>query len=80
MNLEKLANLDNVSLDLEATHPTTGNKIKDTFCHDWGKGRPVVEGLIEVVKNPIVKLLIRLVLNLGDGVKAKICPAPEITE
>jgi len=73
----KLENLDieNVSLDLDATHPHTGEKIKETFCKDWGSARPVVEGLIEVVKNPFVKILIRLVLTLGDMIKGKICTA-----
>lgn len=79
MNLEKLANLDNVSLDLEATKESTGEKIKDTFCNDWGTARPVVENLVNLVKNPIVKLIINIVLSIGDGIKGKICPAP-VTE
>lgn len=76
MNLEKLANLENVSLDLEAIHPSTGGKIKATFCDDWGKARPTVENLLQFVKNPIVKLIIQIVLSVGDGIKGKICPTP----
>lgn len=35
MDLKKLVDLDDVSLNLDAVHPESGEKVKDVFCGSW---------------------------------------------
>lgn len=71
MNLNKLKDLDNVSLDMEAEH--NGEKAKEVFCNYWEGTRRGLELLMAMVKNPIAKGIIMIVLAVGDGVQNKIC-------
>lgn len=72
MKLEKLANLENVSLDLEAQE-SNGEKAKDVFCDHWGQSKRGLTLVLVIVKNPIVKLIVNIVIAIGDGIESKIC-------
>lgn len=72
MNLEKLTNLENVSIDLEATE-SNGEKAKDVFCDHWGNSKKGLTLVLLIVKNPIVKLVVNIVIAVGDGIASKIC-------
>lgn len=73
MRLRDLENLENVSVDLDAVHPETKHPLKDNFCNDWDKARVVLENIVIFVKNPIVKLIINIVIGIGNGIQNKIC-------
>ncbi len=75
MNLEKLMDLENVSLDMDAVHPVTGEKAADVFCTGWPATKKGLELTQSIVKNVIVRAVIGIVIVLGDGISAKICPA-----
>ncbi len=81
MRLKDLENLDNVSIDLEAIHPESKTPLKDGFCSEWDKARLTLESIVIFVKNPIVKLIINIVIGVGNGIQSRICEEkPEITE
>ena len=71
MKLEKLFEMENVSIDLEATHE--GKPAKEIFCDYWETTRTGIELIGAFVKNPIVKLIVRILITVGDGISEKIC-------
>lgn len=71
MKLEKILSLENVSLDMEAK--ADGKKAKDIFCDKWDNAKESLQLIVVMVKNPIAKLIITIVMALGDGIQAKIC-------
>lgn len=74
MKLEKILSLENVSLDLDATTPDEKHKAKDLFCNKWDEAR-IALGLMEmIVKNPIAKFIIHIIMNVGDGIQDRVCP------
>jgi len=72
-NLEQLMDIDRVSIDEEAVHPDTGEKVKDVFCSHWEQSRKGLELLQIAVKNPIVQLIIFAILTLGNGLNKRFC-------
>lgn len=74
MKLEKILRLENVSVDTEATYE--GKPVKETFCDHWKEARIGLELIGTVVKNPIAKLIVNIVINIGDGINEKFCPTP----
>lgn len=73
MRLKDLENLENVSINLDAEHPETKHPLKDTFCSEWDKARLTLESIVIFVKNPIVKLIINIVIGIGNGIQGRIC-------
>lgn len=73
MRLKDLENLDNISMDIDAIHPESKQPLKDTFCSEWDKARAVLESIVIFVKNPIVKLIINIVIGVGNGIQGRIC-------
>ena len=73
MRLKDLENLENVSLNLEAEHHN-GEKAKDIFCEHWANSKKGLELVYTMVKNPVVKLIVTIVIAVGDGIQSKICP------
>ena len=71
MRFKDLENLENVTLDLEAKDES--HKVKDIFCEHWAQSRKGLQLVTLMVKNPIVKLIVNIVINIGDGIKDKIC-------
>jgi hypothetical protein len=48
-------------------------KVKETFCEYWPTTK---EGLLlfqRVVKNPIVKFIVGIVITVGDNIKLTFC-------
>ena len=43
------------------------------FCELWPGGKQALQALLEVVKNPIAKAAINIVVAAGDAVSGKIC-------
>lgn len=76
MNLLKPESFEDVSIDMDA--PSTieehkGEKAKDFFCSHWDNGKKALLLAHDMVKNPIVKLIIKCCLFLGDGIQERIC-------
>jgi len=61
-----LTNAENISLDQNSTH-------QPRFCQLWPMGKQALEALREVVKNPIAKAAIGIVITAGDAVAGQIC-------
>ena len=74
MRLEKLFKMENVSLDLEANVEGQDTKAKDLFCDKWDEAKGALLLIQAIVKNPIVKLIVLIVISVGDGIKEKVCP------
>jgi hypothetical protein len=62
-------NFDNVSFE-----ENTEEK-QNAFCGIWETAKPALELLTTIIKNPIVKFVIGLVITVGDRVKEKVCPS-----
>lgn len=73
MKLEKILKLENISIDFEAK-AEGGSKAKEIFCDKWDEARAALDLIVLMVKNPIVKLIVTLVIAVGDGIKTKVCP------
>lgn len=73
MNLKQLQNLDNVSIDMDAEHKK-GERARDIFCENWANSKKGLELVYAMVKNPIVKMVVTIVIAVGDGIEGKICP------
>jgi len=66
MNTEEiLKNADNISL----TDAANSSKL----CAIWPEVKAGLQLLINVIKNPIVKLSIDAIIAAGDAITAKIC-------
>lgn len=71
-HLEKLGNLEDVSI--ESNVKINGEDAQQLFCKNWDAAKKALESAQGMVKNPIVKMIIGIIINVGDGLKAK-CPA-----
>jgi hypothetical protein len=70
MNIFKPESFEDVSINLEA-ESTTEEKKGD----HWQSGKVALQLAHDMVKNPIVKLIIRCCIYLGDGIEERICKA-----
>lgn len=75
MRLRDLDNLENVSLDFEVKDDK--HRVRDIFCEHWAQSKKGLHLASLMVKNPIVKLIITIVMNIGDGISEKICGGTE---
>ena len=48
--------------------------IKDVFCKGWPTARKVIEALLKIVTNPIAKLVLTIVEEIGDIAQKVFCP------
>ena len=48
--------------------------IKDIFCKGWPAARAVIEALLKIVTNPVVKAILTLVEDIGDAAQKAFCP------
>ncbi|MBI1305543.1 MAG: hypothetical protein GC181_02885 [Bacteroidetes bacterium] len=71
LNLEKLSNLEDVSLDQDAL--IHGERAKNIFCASWPTAKKVLEALATIIKNPGLKIIIKAVIALGEGFASKYC-------
>lgn len=78
MNIFKPESFEEVSINLEAPSPVEehkGEPAKNFFCEYWINGKQALELAHTMVKNPIVKLIIKCCIFLGDGIENRICKA-----
>jgi hypothetical protein len=76
MNLFKPESFKNISIDYEAPSSYEEHKkepAKDFFCEYWVNGRIALQLASDMIKNPIVKLIIKCCLFLGDGIYERVC-------
>lgn len=69
--LEKLANLEDVSIDTEAEH--NGEKIKEMYCNHLPFAIKGHEMALAVVKNPFAKIIIQLAITLLTAIGKRFC-------
>ena len=77
MRLNDLNNLENVSLDMDATSHT-GERVTEVFCDNWENSKKGLELVSAMVKNPIVKLIVNIVIGVGDGIQQRICTPTDL--
>ena len=73
--LEKLANLEDVSIDTEATY--NGEKVKDVFCAHLPYAIKGHEMALEVIKNPFAKIIITIAIALLTAIGKNFCEETE---
>ncbi len=76
MNILNPESFEDVSINMDA--PATienhkGEKAKDFFCEYWVSGKVALQLAHDMVKNPIVKLIIKCCIFLGDGINERVC-------
>jgi hypothetical protein len=69
--LEKLSKLENVSVDLNSS--VKGKSAMSLFCENWDNAKLALSAIAAMVKNPVVKLIITIVVSVGDGIRSKVC-------
>ncbi len=47
---------------------------QNAFCGIWDTAKPALELMEAIIKNPIVKFVIGLIIQVGDRIKEKVCP------
>jgi hypothetical protein len=62
-----------ISLRNNITLEKTTEASQGKFCEIWPKAKEGLELLQKVIKNPIAKLAIEIVIAAGDAVSKKIC-------
>jgi hypothetical protein len=81
MNILKPESFEDVSIDLDASAPAEVHhegKAKDFFCDHWNDGKALMLAR-EMVKNPIVKMIITCCIYLGNGIKKKVCNCEQVS-
>lgn len=73
--LEKLANLEDVSINMEATH--NGERIKDIYCEHLPYAIKGHEMALEVIKNPFAKIIITIAIALLTAIGKNFCEEKE---
>lgn len=63
-----LENSDNISLEAVTTLDQ-----RPRFCDIWPNAKTGLEMLRDLVKNPVVKVVIGTVIAAGDAIAGKIC-------
>lgn len=71
--LEKLANLEDVSIDAEATY--NGEKVKELYCAHLPYAIKGHEMALQVVKNPFAKIIITIAISLLTAIGNRFCEA-----
>lgn len=69
--LEKLANLEDVSLDMEATH--NGEKVRELYCAYLPYTLKGLEMALQVVKNPFAKIIMQIAISLLTAIGGRFC-------
>lgn len=70
--LNQLGNFEDVSYDASA-ELANGASAKSIFCNGWPAAKVVLEAIAAMIKNPLVKIIINLVIKAGDALSNKIC-------
>lgn len=70
--LQKINDFEDISFDDQAT-TIKGKKAKEVFCKGWPSSKIVLEAIVSMVKNPIAKVIIGIVIKAGDALSTKIC-------
>ena len=76
--LEKLANLEDVSVDAEAIY--NGEKVKELYCAHLPYAIKGHEMALEVVKNPFAKIIIAIAIALLKAIGKNFCEEEKPTE
>jgi len=69
--MENIADFSNVSIDEQAR--LNGRSAKDIFCSSWPAAKTALEAIRAIVKNPIVKTAVGIIIAAGDGLSNRIC-------
>ena len=76
MNIFNPESFEEVSINIDAPSSVEEHKeqpAKNFFCENWVNGKIALQLAHDMVKNPIVKLIIKCCIFLGDGINDKIC-------
>jgi hypothetical protein len=68
------ADIERVEKELRADAAAAPQDAKNVFCESWPTARKVIEALLKIVTNPILKLILQAVEEVGDLLQKLICP------
>jgi len=63
--------MDTMNAKEISLHGTSNDHVN--FCKLWPAAKPGLEALVLIIKNPIVKGAINLIINAGDSISANVC-------
>lgn len=72
--LKALVNLEDINLN-EDVVLKGDQKAKDVFCEFWPAAKKALEAIKEMVKNPFIKIVIGIIIKVGDAIYEKKCGA-----
>lgn len=70
--LEKIENLEDITFDTQA-EMANGEKAKVIFCKGWSTTKVTLKAIEAIIKNPIIKVIIGIIIKAGDAFEAKNC-------
>ncbi len=70
--MDQLANLEGVTIDTNALL-ADGKNAKQIFCKGWPATKLVLESIATMIKNPVVKIVIGIIVKAGDALEVKTC-------
>lgn len=80
MNILNPESFEDVSIDLEATMPAEAEglssetvKAKDVICKMAPGAIVAISAAVEMVRNPIVKFVLKCAIFCLDGIRKKVC-------
>jgi hypothetical protein len=72
-NVLSAAEMSVLEKEFKADAAAAPDGIKDIFCKGWPAARAVIEALLKIVTNPVVKVVLKLVEDIGDAAYSH-CP------
>jgi hypothetical protein len=69
--LSELSKLENMSIDYDSS--VNGKSAKSLLCENWDAAKIALAAIESMVKNPIVKIVIGIIITVGNGIKGKFC-------
>ena len=66
--------LERLEKEIRADAAAAPQGIKDLFCKLWPDAKKAIDALLQIITNPIVKLILQGVEAVGDATQKAICP------
>lgn len=70
--VESIDKLEGISINAEAV-TGTGQSAKNVFCQSWPVAKTVLEAISNMIKNPMIKVSIGIIIRVGDAMHERIC-------
>jgi len=72
-NVLSAGDLDKLEKEFRADAAAAPQDVKDLFCKFWPCAKDAIDALLKIVTSPIVKLILKIVEDVGDAAQKAIC-------